>query len=78
MGGLPEWSIAAARVRCLQRAAHVDQRLRHQQNVSKFEVGVVVVETDDTTLPNLRLVLPEIRAALDQVNPGAVIVVKMA
>jgi len=56
----------------------VDQRLRHQQNVAKFNIGVVVVETDDTTLPNLQLMLPDIRAALNRVRHGQVIVVKMA
>lgn len=67
----------------LQRASGVlnalltaDQRLRHQQNVSKFNIGVVVIETDDTTLPNLRLILADIRAALDRVEPGTVIIVK--
>ena len=31
-----------------------DQRLRHQQNVSQFAIGIVVVETYDTRLRNLR------------------------
>jgi hypothetical protein len=56
----------------------VDQRLRHQQNVSRFNIGVVVIETEDTTLPNLRLVLSDIRAALGRVKPGEVIIVKTA
>lgn len=56
----------------------VDQRLRHQQNVAKFNIGVVVVETDDTTLPNLQLMLDDIRAALNRVQPGTVIIVKTA
>ena len=53
-----------------------DQRLRFQQNVRQFDIGVVVIETVDTTLPNLRRLLPEIRDAIDRVTPGTVIVVK--
>ena len=56
----------------------VDQRLRHQQNIAKFSVGVVVIETEDTTLPNLQLMLDDIRAALHRVQPGTVIIVKTA
>lgn len=39
----------------------VDQRLRFQQNVKQFQIGVVVVETFDTTLANLRRLLPQIK-----------------
>lgn len=56
----------------------VDQNLRHQQNVAKFNVGVVVIETEDTTLPNLQLMLVDIRAALNRVQPGTVIIVRTA
>jgi len=56
----------------------VDQRLRYQQNMPKFEIGVVVIETSDTTLPNLRRVLPEIQAAIERAQPGDVVIVKTA
>ena len=38
-----------------------DQRLRHQQNISTFAIGVVVIETYDTRLRNLRRFLPQIQ-----------------
>jgi hypothetical protein len=53
-----------------------DQRLRYQQNIPKFDIGIVVLETHDTTLSNLRMSLPQIRAALESVAPGTVVVVK--
>ena len=56
----------------------VDQRLRYQQNVAKFGVGIVVIETDDTTLPNLRRGLPDIRAAVERTGPGSVTLVTLA
>jgi hypothetical protein len=49
-----------------------DQRMRHQQNVAQFEIAVVVVETWDTTLPNLRRFLAEIRQAIDDATAGVV------
>ena len=52
-----------------------DQRLRYQQNVSQFAIGVVVVETYDTRLRNLRRFLAEIREALTSVGAGQVIVI---
>ena len=55
-----------------------DQRLQHQQNVSQFTIGVVVIETFDTTLDNLRRMLPEIAVAIRDVTPGAVVVVRPA
>lgn len=55
----------------------VDQRLRFQQNVAQFDIGVVVLETVDTTLPNLRRVLSEIRSGVESVTPGGVVVVKL-
>jgi len=53
----------------------VDQRLRYQQNVSSFAIGIVVIETGDTTVGNLQRVLPEIRSAIDTVMRGNVRVV---
>jgi hypothetical protein len=53
----------------------VDQRMRYQQNISSFNIGVVVVEAYDTTLPNLRLHIGEIKSAISTVLPGAVAVV---
>ena len=52
-----------------------DQRLRFQQNVSQLPIGVVVIETYDTRLRNLRRFLPEIREALANVQPSEIIVV---
>ena len=53
-----------------------DQRMRYQQNLTQFEIGIVVLETFDTTLSGLRGLLPEIRAAIDRVKPGAIIVLE--
>jgi hypothetical protein len=56
----------------------VDQRLRYQQNVGRLSFGVVVIETFDTTIVNLRTMLPQIRTAIHGTPPGAVAVVKPA
>ncbi len=55
-----------------------DQRLRHQQNVAQFDIGVVVVETYDTRLGNLRRFLPKIREALQNVAAGSIVVITEA
>lgn len=52
-----------------------DKKLRHQQNVARFDIGVVVIATRDTRLPRIREVLEELRDAIRKVAPGTVIVV---
>ena len=55
-----------------------DQRLRYQQNIHQFEIGVVAIETFDTTLAGLRELLPQINHAVASVMPGTVLVVRTA
>lgn len=53
-----------------------DQRLRYQQNVQDFAIGIVAIETADTTLPGLQPLLPRINDAVARVLPGTVLVVR--
>jgi hypothetical protein len=53
-----------------------DQRLRYQQNIQQFVIGVVAIETFDTTLDGLRPLLPQINDAISNVKPGTVLVIK--
>ena len=50
-----------------------DKNLQYQQNISKLSIGMVVLASRDTRLPSLRALLPEIRAAVATVEPGAVV-----
>ena len=52
-----------------------DKRLRYQQNIARYSVGVVVIATRDTRLPRLQQVLDELRSAVRNVTPGSVIIV---
>ena len=52
-----------------------DKRLRFQQNIASYSIGVVVIATRDTRLPRLQQTLEELRAAIRDVTPGTVIVV---
>jgi hypothetical protein len=52
-----------------------DKRLRHQQNIARHDIGVVVIATRDTRLPRLQQVLDELRDAIRNVAPGTVIIV---
>jgi hypothetical protein len=53
-----------------------DKRLRYQQNIARFDIGVVVIATRDTRLPRLQEVLDELRVAIRDVLPGTLIEVK--
>lgn len=52
-----------------------DQRMRYQQNVPRFAIGIVVIETFDTRLSNLRGFVPQLRAAIHNVAAGMVVIV---
>ena len=52
-----------------------DKRLRHQQNISRYNIGVVVIATRDTRLPRLQEVVDELREAIRDVPPGSVVTV---
>ncbi|HKR64464.1 MAG TPA: DUF5615 family PIN-like protein [Thermoanaerobaculia bacterium] len=52
-----------------------DKRLRHQQNLARHNLGVVVIATRDTRLPRLQQILDQLRAAIRDVQPGTHIVV---
>ena len=52
-----------------------DQRLRYQQNLQQFAIGVVAIESVDTTMPGLRPLLPRINDAVASVLPGTVLIV---
>ena len=55
-----------------------DKRLQYQQNIPQYDIGVVVIGTLDTRLPRLLQseVLQELRAAIREVAPGTLIVVR--
>ena len=52
-----------------------DRNLRYQQNISSFDLGVVVIEAVDTRLPHVQTLLSPLRDAIASVSPGEVIVV---
>jgi hypothetical protein len=53
----------------------IDQRMRYQQNMPRFPIGVVIIEVPDTRLVHLRPLVPQIREAVANVKPGEGIVV---
>jgi hypothetical protein len=56
----------------------IDQNIRHQQNLSKFKVGIVAIEVPDTRLVFLRQLIPQIREAIAAVRPGQLIIIGSA
>lgn len=55
-----------------------DQRMRYQQNVSRFTIGIVVIETFDTRLRNLRRFIPQLREAIHNAAAGTVVIIATA
>jgi hypothetical protein len=52
-----------------------DKRMRYQQNVSQFAIGIVVIDTFDTRIRNLRRFLPQLMSAIQNVEAGTVVMI---
>ncbi|HEX6097580.1 MAG TPA: hypothetical protein VF432_14730 [Thermoanaerobaculia bacterium] len=54
-----------------------DRRLQFQQNLARFNIGVVVILTVSLQYRHIRLAIEPIRAALATVGPGEVLHVQV-
>ena len=55
-----------------------DQNLQYQQNIGRFDIGIVVIVSVDTRLPHLRQGILKIRTAIVNVVPGTLVTVRTA
>jgi predicted nuclease of predicted toxin-antitoxin system len=55
----------------------VDQNLTYQQNLKSFSVAVIVLSARRSTYAALRPLMPKVLEALDGINPGDVVTVRM-
>ena len=56
----------------------IDQRMRYQQNMSQFEIGIVVIEVPDTRFIQLRALVPQLDEAIEAVTVREVLIVRPA
>ena len=49
-----------------------DKNLTFQQNVTRFRIAVIVLRSSSLRLRDLRKVVPNLRAALQELRPGEV------
>jgi hypothetical protein len=54
----------------------VDRKLQHQQDLSAFNIAVVVLEAMSNTLANLQPLMPEVLAVLPTVTRGQATVMR--
>jgi len=54
----------------------VDKNLRHQQNVRKLPIAVIVVEVSNNDYDVVRPFVPHIREALARIQPRELIVIR--
>lgn len=48
----------------------VDQNLKYQQNLKAFNLGIILLVARNNRLKTLLPLMPEARAALDNIKPG--------
>lgn len=49
----------------------VDQNLPHQQNLSQFEIGIIILKAASNRMEHLAPLMPQVRMALSDVQPGS-------
>ncbi len=50
-----------------------DRGIPHQQNLSRYEIGIVLMEARSNRIEDLSPLVPEAKAALASIIPGAVV-----
>ena len=76
--GLENGNLLRSAARMFDVLVTADKRMRYQQNVPHFEIGIVVIETFDTRLSNLRRFVPQVREAIQHVAAGTVVIIPTA
>lgn len=51
----------------------VDQGLRYQQDISGFQIAIVVLEAPTNDIEDLRPLMPRVRELLPQLRPGQLV-----
>ena len=49
-----------------------DRGIPHQQNLSRYEIGIVLLEAQSNRIEDLGPLVPELKSRLDEVAPGMV------
>ena len=51
----------------------VDQNLSFQQNLKNFDIGIILIVARNNRLKTLLPLVPDVRAAIEQVKPGEIV-----
>src|SRR5690242_3902121 len=54
----------------------VDQRLRFQQNLSQFNLAIIILVANPCRYPQLKLLVPKVLKTLETIRPGDCVVVQ--
>ena len=73
MVGFRERRSAVARRSRFDVFLTVDQNLKFQQNLKKFDIGIILLVARNNRLRTLLPLMPEVRKAIDEVKAGALI-----
>ncbi len=68
LGRSKEWPTASARRLRLRRVYHTRQNLRPRQNLTSFDLAVILLPSNQ--VPVVRALLPQIDKALDNIQPN--------
>jgi hypothetical protein len=54
----------------------VDKSIPHQQNIASLSIAVLIFRAKTNTYPDLKPLVPQALAVLDQIQPGEIVIVR--
>jgi hypothetical protein len=75
-GGLKNGKLLACAEAEFEIFLTADRNLSFQQNITKFRIGIIVLAAPNTQLSETLPLMPKVLAALPNVRPGEVVLIK--
>jgi len=63
--------------RLFQVMITVDQKMEHQQNLQKYDIGLIVIIAPNNRLETLRACAGDVLTAIDKINPGELVKIQV-
>ena len=71
--GVKNGELLAAAAKAFDVLISVDRQMQFQQNLSNFDIALIILIAKPCRYPQLRLLVPRVLTVLDQIEPGVVV-----
>jgi len=71
--GVKNGELLAAAAKAFDVLISVDRQMQFQQNLSNFDIALIILIAKPCRYPQLKLLVPRVLTVLDQIEPGVVV-----